>query len=207
MTFPLIVSFYTKNTLYQLEVQNLIASCKNYDLEMCIEGIESFGSWELNCAYKPFFIYQKWQEFKRPLLWVDADAIFVRKPEWISAFNADVAARIDPLLSLNHPSKVMSGTVYINYTKPAERILQEWIVACKEGLLGKEAGSEFWDQTALRDALFLKEHGAVVESLPLAYTKIFDHKTDLLEAPCPVIEHYQASRRLKNLINSSDLNN
>ncbi len=202
MAFPLVISFFTKNTLYQLEVQNLLASCEKYGVEACVEGIDSYGAWELNCAFKPFFIYQKLLEFKRPVLWVDADAVFARKPSWIKAFEVDLATRINEELLLTHPSKVISGTVYVNYTPAGMELLRLWIEESKEQLLKKKVGEEFWDQIALRDVLYKKEHGAKFESLPLTYTKIFDHKIDLLAAPDPVIEHYQASRRLKNLINS-----
>ena len=30
MPFPVVISFYTKDTFYQLEVQNLIASCAQF---------------------------------------------------------------------------------------------------------------------------------------------------------------------------------
>src|SRR5690348_12544495 len=94
--FPLVVSFYTKDTYYQWEVQNLIASCEKFKVEHYVEGIPSFGSWELNCAYKPFFIHQMLQKFKRPLFWLDADAVFVRKPEGLALFQeVDFSVRIN----------------------------------------------------------------------------------------------------------------
>lgn len=114
--FPVIVSFFTKNTPYQDEVKNLIASCEKFGLETSIDGVDSFGSWELNCSYKPFFLYQKLQELKRKVLWVDADAVFVRKPTPLDIFSADLSVRINPELPDQHPSKVMSGTVFANYT-------------------------------------------------------------------------------------------
>ncbi len=204
--FPLVISFYTKNTLYQLEVQNLIASCEKFGVKADIDGIDSFGSWELNCAYKPFFIYQKLQEYKKPLIWLDADAVFAQKPSIIPAFEADFSLRINHELPADHPSKVNSGTLYINYTKPAILLLQAWIGQTKKHLLTKQPGVEFWDQISLRDALQDQQQTAKIAPLPLAYAKIFDHKQDLLDAPNPVIEHYQASRRLKSLItNKLDL--
>ena len=67
--FPLIVSYYTQNTVYQLEVQNLIASCEKWGLEHHIEPIPSFGSWERNCCYKPFFLMEKMQQFRQSYIW------------------------------------------------------------------------------------------------------------------------------------------
>lgn len=64
--FPLVISFYTKNTPYQLDAHHLIASCEKFGIEHAVEGIDSYGSWELNCAYKPFFIAEKLRQFECP---------------------------------------------------------------------------------------------------------------------------------------------
>lgn len=199
--FPLIISFYTKKTLYQLEIQNLLESCEKWNLPIEIEGVESFGSWELNCAYKPFFIYRKLQELKRPLLWLDADAVVVKKPEWIEAFGGDFSVRINEHLPSDHPSKVISGTIFANYTPECSQLLREWVKESHNQLMQEERKEEFWDQIALRDALLSKAHAANVKSMPLSYAKISDHPEDCRLVSDPVIEHYQASRRFKKSIN------
>ena len=198
MAFPVIISFYTKGTPYQLEVHNLIESCKRFQLETAIEGIESFGPWDLNCAFKPFFILKKLEELKKPILWVDADGVFMRKPTWQEAFNAELSVRIEPDLDQNHSSKVISSTVYVNYSSEAKELLQRWIFHSKKILFDQNRKVEFWDQVALRDAIF--ENPENVRPIPLAYAKIFDHLTDCQKVESPVIEHYQASRRFKNLL-------
>lgn len=199
MSFPLVVSFYTENTLYQMEVQNLIASCIHWGLEHCIEGIPSFGSWEFNCGYKPFFLLKKLLALKRPLLWVDADGMFVKKPEKIDAFSADLSVRINDDCPEGHLSKVISSTVYVNHTEGGYQLLRFWAEECYRQLNNGDREVEYWDQAGLRDAIFLGQHRATVAPLPHAYAKIFD-QTASEEA---VIEHYQASRRFKKLINSN----
>ena len=198
MDFPVIVSFYTAHTPYQLEVQNLIASCEKFGLEMAIEGIESFGSWELNCAYKPFFILQKLEELNRPLLWVDADGVFARAPSWQEAFEADLAVRMDAKLPQNHPSKVISSTIFVRPTEAGKGLVRHWIGKCHEILLDEKRQEEFWDQIALREAI--AKSTAQVASIPLSYAKIFDHPEDRQQIEDPVIEHFQASRRFKKLV-------
>lgn len=197
--FPTVISFYTRESLYQLEVQNLIESCSRYGLSFYAEGMPSLGSWELNCAYKPFFIHRQLQRLQQPVLWVDADAIFVAPPEILEAFESDFAVRINEDLSMDHPSRVMSGTIYANYTPGADRLLRLWALKCQEEITCVGRSQEFWDQVALRDAL--KDLTGVVNyaSLPKRYTKIADHVGDCKEILDPVIEHYQASRRYKNL--------
>lgn len=195
--FPTIVSFYTKNTLYESEVQKLIESCERYELDYWVEGIESFGAWELNCAYKPFFIHRMIQRLQRPVLWVDADATFQQKPASLPAFQADLAVRINLELPLEHPSRVMTGTVFAGATDGAERLLRTWAEACQKELTTPGREVEFWDQVALRDVLALSSY--YIQNLPKAYVKIEGHPQDELEVPDAVIQHHQASRWHKSL--------
>ena len=189
--------FLLKIPPYALEVQNLIASCKRFNLETSIEGVESFGAWELNCAYKPFFILKKLEELQRPLLWVDADGVFLREPTWQEAFEADMAVRLEPTLPQDHPSRVISSTIFVRPTENAVKLLKIWVQHCYAQLTDPHRKEEFWDQVALRDAIAVSL--AHVASLPLSYAKIYDHPGDCRAVPEPVIEHYQASRRFKNL--------
>lgn len=198
--FPVIISFYTKGTPYEDEVQKLIESCRQFDLETAIEGVDSFGSWELNCAYKPFFIWQMLEKLERPLLWVDADGVFLKKPKWQEAFDADLSVRFHPELSWDHPSKVITSTLLAAPSVQGRAIIRKWIQETQQSLLNPGRTLEFWDQIALRDAL--RGWEGILEPLPLTYAKIFDHPSDCATAPDPIIEHYQASRRFKKNINS-----
>jgi len=195
MTFPVIISFYTRGTPYEDEVKNLIESCRKFDLTSEIEGIDSFGSWELNCAYKPFFILKMLEKHNRPLLWVDADGMFLKKPQWQEAFDSDLSVRFHEELEWGHPSKVITSTLFASPTREGKEIMRRWIHQTHEHLLDPHRKLEFWDQIALRDALCGWE--GILEPMPLSYAKIFDHPSDCISAPEPVIEHYQASRRFK----------
>lgn len=199
--FPVIISFYTVDTPYQIEIQNLIASCAKYHLQTEIEGYPSFGTWELNCAFKPFFILQKMKELQKPLLWVDADGVFLQQPSWQEeAFQADLAVRMHEDLPKDHPSKVISSTIFVANNKKAEQLIRNWAMETKKLLLDPERKEEFWDQIALRNVLLSSEKQAKIASLPLVYAKIFDHPEDKTAIPNAVIEHYQASRRYKKLV-------
>jgi hypothetical protein len=200
--FPLIVSYYTKETVYQLEVQNLLASCDKWNLRHCVESIPSFGSWERNCAYKPMFLLQKLHQFREPIFWVDADAVFFKKPEILpTVFQADIALRINAEYPDDHPSKIMSGSLYVNATLEAERVLKSWAKECLEQLSDPQRTEELWDQIVLRDVLKKNIAEAKIDSLPLAYTRIMGHPLDEKTGVEPVIAHYQASRRFKKIIN------
>lgn len=197
--FPLIVSYFTKDTFYQLEVQNLIASCEKWGLCHHIEPIASQGSWEKNCCFKPIYLLEKLQQFKKPIFWVDADAVFVKRPQWRGGFDADLAIRINETLEDKHCSKVNTGSIFVNATLGAVDLLKCWGQECYDSLINTEKRLEVWDQIALRDVILRKASSVKIDNLPLEYMAIVDdfgnHKDDA------VIVHYQASRRFKNIIN------
>jgi hypothetical protein len=201
--FPLVVSYYTKDTMYQLEVKGLIESCEKWNLPYHVEPIDSFGSWELNCGYKPFFLLSKLQEFKRPVFWVDADAVFVRAPSFLEEFSADLAVRINDPCALDHRSKVISNSFFVNNTPEAATLLKLWASECYHSLSNPDRTEEYWDQVGLRDVIFSNRHKAKVVGIPHAYAAIDEHPVDKKEILEPVLLHYQASRRYKKLINEA----
>ncbi|MBM3199220.1 MAG: glycosyltransferase family 77 protein [Chlamydiae bacterium] len=200
LSFPLVASFYTKNTPYEEEVRHLRDSCERFHLEHHIVGVPSMGSWELNCAYKPLFLLQMMEKLRRPLLWVDADAVFVREPSFLEVFRADLAVRMYNCPD-HHPSRIVSATLFINATPAALQILHLWAEECISRFQEKDRKQEVWDQDALRKVLLEEEHGATYLPLPAAYSKIPEHPED--EAICqdPVIVQNQASRRYKRWVN------
>ncbi len=202
--FPLIVCYYTKDTFYQLDVQNLIASCEKWGLDYHVEPIASFGTWDGNCCYKPFFLLEKLEQFKRPLFWVDADAEFVQKPQWLEIFEKDIAVRINGDREDTHRSKVNSGSIFVNATEGAARILKAWGQECINSFKEPERKEEVWDQATLRDVIFRGVPGAETGALPQGYCAIAGSPCGSGEKGEVVVLHYLASRRNKKFINSQE---
>ncbi len=197
--FPLVVSFYTLDTPYEEEVQRLIHSCKHFNIEHLIEGIPSTGSWEMNCAFKPLFLLKKLEELKRPLLWVDADAVFMQMPSVLDVFVKDLGVRLYDCPD-DHPSRVVTATLFVNSTEGSIKLIRLWALECLSMLQEKDRTKEVWDQDALRRVLFEKEHKSTWGALPDAYSIIAGHPEDE-RCPSPVIVQNQASRRFKKWIN------
>ena len=109
---PLVVSFYTENTPYQVEVLHLIESCKKFGIESDIVGVPSRGSWEQNCAFKPFFIRDKLKQIQRPLFWIDADAIFKKHPDFSPLLHADIALREMKRFFSDRKFRLFSGSLF-----------------------------------------------------------------------------------------------
>ncbi len=196
---PLVVSFFTLDTPYEEEVQSLVSSCNRFQIENQIEGIPSSGSWEMNCAFKPLFLLKKLEELKRPLLWVDADAVFLQPLTFLKEFSLDLGVRLYDC-SNDHPSRVGSGTLYINSTDAGKRLLRLWAESCILHLGAKDRTEELWDQDVLRKVLFYSKHDCNWGSLPESYSIIAGHPEDE-KHPSPIIVHNQASRRFKRWIN------
>lgn len=192
---PLVISFYTENSPYQLEVMALIASCQAHAIEAEIEGIPSEGSWERNCAIKPFFIRKKLLEKKRPVFWVDADAVFKKKPDFSSMFHSDLAFREMKRFSNDKRFRYCSGSLFVNYTPRGLEFVDKWCQHCKQRIDKKE-DLQFLDQTSLADLIDCGQQVKVF-SLPIAYAKVFDIDAQEIHPEEIVIEHYQASRRYR----------
>ncbi|MBS0604707.1 MAG: hypothetical protein JSS60_06695 [Verrucomicrobia bacterium] len=203
---PLVISFYTLGTPYEEEVKNLIRSCEEWKVDAAIEGIPSAGSWEKNCALKPSFILKKLKEHKRSVLWVDADAVFRKRPDFTDFAACDFAVRVNEFLPKGHESRVVSNTVFVSDIAAGIEVVEKWKESAEKEILNRQRAHEFWDQTALRDVL--QDSGSLrFLPMPLKYSKIFDFDDLFISEEEVVIEHYQASRRYKDKVHGSCQNN
>ncbi len=186
---PVIVSYFTTNTPYEDEARELAATCDALGLEHRIVGVPARGTWEGNCAMKAGFVLEMWTSLGRPVLWVDADARVRRVPELLRGMTADFgvykAARW----------QFASGTVFINATELGGELLRVWKRRCDEQ-------PRVWDQVHLDRAWEEVSTRAPLETawLPQAYTRIFDKPEEHDGGGAAVIEHFQASRRLKKVV-------
>jgi hypothetical protein len=197
MQQPIVISFYTVKTPYEEEVKKLIESCITFGIDADIEGITSVGSWEKNCALKSSFIRQQLDKWNRPVLWVDADAAFLRKPDFADFADVDFAVRVNEFLPKTHESRVVSNTIFVRNNALAISALEKWNELSMNECHRADRAMEFWDQTALRDAL--EQFPALkFMPMPLKFAKIFDFDDLFISEKEIVIEHYQASRRFKN---------
>lgn len=191
---PTVISYYTQDTPYEEEAKHLIASCEKFHLDYEIDGVPNLGSWGKNCCYKPQFILQKIEKLQKPVVWVDADAVFVQKPEALRNLSADFGLCIIEEIPDEHPCKMISGALYTNYTEKVKQLLKEWDKECKKYL-----DDDFCDQIALRNILLKSD--ADITNLSLPYFTVIDMVEDDSSIGDTVLIHFQASRTLKQIIN------
>lgn len=199
MKFPLVISFYTENTAYEKEATALIESCKKFKLEHLVQPIPSFGSWELNCGFKPSFILHVMKNLKKDLFWTDADSVFVQKPTSLP-IACDFAVRIDADVEDDNPSKVISNSIYIRYCPQTIELLKLWQAECERALTTKTE-VEVWDQVCLKKVLFNNKLNLNYQPMPKGFCKIADFEKDIVTKKELYLVHYQASRLYKKWIN------
>jgi len=199
MTFPLIISFYTEDTAYEKEAKELIRSCREFNLACLVKPIPSFGSWELNCGFKPSFILHALENLKRDLFWTDADSVFVKKPNSFP-LDCDFAVRIDDDLDYENPSKVISNSIFIKNSPKTISLLKMW-KSENEKALRAIRDEEIWDQVSLKKVLFKNNLELNLQPMPKGFCKIADLQKDKVAKDELFIVHYQASRLYKKWIN------
>lgn len=188
---PLVVSFYAQipDQDYKALSYRMTESCRAFDIETHVVELPDVGCWTWNCAQKGPFVQKCLREFKRPILWVDADALIHCPLTWLEELDydwVDFAAYWDG-------TRLCSGTLLFNYSPGGLLLVDKWAAQCI-------AHKAMWDQISL--ALMYrrsnpKPHTAI---LPQGYCKIFDRRWRPNEKQEEVIVHHQASRSVKAAI-------
>jgi len=190
-----VICFYTGNTPYQQEIIHLQKSCSYFNIPLEIESLKSKGSWEKNVAMKPAFILEKLKKSKGPLLWVDADGVFLQKPNFSLFKDVDFSVRFMQIFQGDPNFAINAATIFVNQTKEAYNLVESWSLCC-ERLCKRECIPPFVDQISLYEVL-LENKTAKVLPLPVSYCKIFDSDSFFIDDDQVIIEQRQTSRRLR----------
>lgn len=119
-----VISFYTNDWEYPNHARNLKDDCVRLGLESCIEELESTGSYLKNTCLKPRFIRDKLLKLKSPVLWVDCDGTILKRPDFFSGLQFDMAAK---RMSPGRKRTWHVGTLWVNYTPAMLGFLERWI--------------------------------------------------------------------------------
>ncbi len=182
----IVISFYTKGTIYEKEIEDLAASCRALEVDHYIEEREDLGSWERNCCQKPLFILECLERFNQPLLWVDADGILLKKPD-LELPGSDLGLYFNN----RRTHHARNATIYLSPTPAAKAFLKLWYETA-QALNARPRKPLTPDQPIMISLLRKKVVALNVGSLPLAYMQIFDR--DRLPLDETVVLHFQASR-------------
>lgn len=183
---PIIVSYYTKDTGYEEQVEHLKHTLRRFNLANDVVGIQNQGDWHKNTYYKPKFIMEMMKKYPdRPIVFVDADARIRNNPVLFNDLDCDFACYF------HHRKELLSGTLYFGNTEGSRYIMNEWLEE------DAKHPKTHMPQKNLRAVFDRVKNKINWRELPVEYCMIFDSR--LRHSVNPVIEHYQLSRKYKGM--------
>ncbi|HJX73101.1 MAG TPA: putative nucleotide-diphospho-sugar transferase [Candidatus Deferrimicrobiaceae bacterium] len=182
-----IVSYFTRE--YRAPALRLIDSCRKTGLDFYVVDVESRRSWLENVRRRPAFLFSIFPTTARDLVWIDADGMVRSFPE---LFGGARAAGYDLAAHRNSKGRYRVGTMWFANTEAGRAFVSRWADAVAR-MRGKT------EQEALNALLLRPSRGVKVLDLPATYCSIFDKAVDKAAGPA-VIEHFQASRKLRRLV-------
>jgi len=198
-----IITFYTPE--YEQEANQLVESCSKHSVAVKAYPKPSKGSWVHNCTMKAEVILHALNELNTGVVWIDADGRIKNKPTifddlsnydfgcyWIpNVWNQSRNAHLKPWSRGNEA--LAGGTLYFNNTNISKQLIHAWK---KES----EANPTRWEQQSLQKVWEeFDNKGLRTYNLSQSYCKVFDCKWFEPEQPI-IVEHTQASRKLKNKV-------
>ena len=200
----MVVSFYTKGTGYEQEIKKLEASLKRFKLPYHFYGCKQYGSWRANLNCKSASIMAALDKFQdHDIVFLDADAIVRQYPVLFNdlSFNGlhDMAAHFHAYPQSVPGGSLLSGTLWFRNNETTRQLIRLWHQIGLENPLVRHQhclrlAIEEWKRLGNRLSIF---------RMPSSYTCIFDYRAN--KNVDPVIEHFQASRKLKSEVGKSPL--
>lgn len=183
----IVIAAYHTGGPYRTEARRLRASLLMLSLIHEIVEIPDQGGWLANCNAKSRFVRDqlgKLDPAAAGLLVLDADAFVHADPTgYLLGLECDFAAH------WLKGRELCSGTLYFANTSGARRLTDAWVHLC-----GHQPHK--FDQANLQEAVE-RTADLRVQDLPPEYCFIFDTSRQLHPGLEPIIEHLQASRRLR----------
>jgi len=184
-----VVCFFTRDTPYAQESEGLEQSCREHEIHCHREGYGNRGTWVRNAAIKPEFLLEMFEKHPfQDLVYLDADARLRQYPTLFDEVTADIGIHFRK--RGGGRKELLSGTIYLKNNERVRAFIRAWAVE-------QQKRPEDWDQRVLADVLKRDGKDLNVWDIPPTYCQIFD---SMRNAGAPVIEHMQASRRFRKLV-------
>ncbi len=218
-----VISMYTKNTPYEEEIKELGHSCDQFKVDYKFYPIVNLKDWVKNTQQKAAVIHEALDEFECDLVWLDADAVILKKLELFDklandndfhlyihrAYHLPLKIDNDGVLSFirrnisnflkrrKHPKgEVISNSIYIKNCAKTKELVSKW-VALNEHKIE-------WDQRNLQEIIDAGDSDYVVKQLPKEYARILPkgNQLETLNDGNNYIGQKQASRSYRKTIHN-----
>ena len=187
---PLIFCYYTFGA-YEREAERLKASVNLWGLEAKYLPINNLASWSHAVMAKPKLILETLESTKRDILYVDADAEFMRVPDWKQLDHIDVGWH-EFKRSKHADLEYLTGTMYFRYSPDVLAFVRDWSIATLD-----YAWSSTPEQASLKATWAKWSDRLIKRALGPEWTFVFDDFLEIYPGVTPTILHHQASRRLR----------
>lgn len=177
----LYVSAFTEGSGYEKEVKRLRDSFEKFGVDYIIYKMDHQGSWERNTQEKVKYIFKALNDYKCPIVWVDADAELLKKDDYFHHVQDDIQ-----VYEIKEWEDILTGTMFLNYNQRVIDFLGQWV-------FNNEINSVSCQKTFIK--IYRGDNTLVKGELPCRFIKIYDN--ELQKCDDPVIVHYQGSRRYK----------
>ena len=192
-----IVAYYTVNTPYEAEANKLKSSLDKLGLAYDIVGVNNLGNWQANTRFKAHFMEDMLKKHSgKNLLYVDSDAIIHKVPILFENYNYDIAVRWQDFRW--RKNECLSGTIFMANNPRTLELCKRW----QKVNISEGPNAKTFEQWNLGKVIVdMRAEGKIKDgNLPPEYTMIFDSMRAMYPNIDPVIEHFQASRKLKNKV-------
>ena len=200
----MLTSFYTTGTGYEEEIEKLKSSAAALNIPLHAFGCPAMGSWRENLNHKSASILRAFDMFPgMDIVFVDSDALIRKRPVLFDELSRtgeyDIAAHFHPYNGSVQGGSLLSGTLWFRNSDRGKRLVRRWHSI---GLSQPRVRHQHCLRLAIGE-LGLEGVYTWIYRLPREYTQIFDYYTGS-DRPDPVIEHFQASRRLRNEVGNPE---
>jgi len=189
---PVVVSFHTPDKHYSGHAAAMKASAEAYLSEVYVEEVPlEFDTWARAVAFKPVFLDQCFERFSgRPILWVDADARFVARPDLFLDEPLFELSYHKHQWSQKHEKEHLSGVMYFGADWHDRReFVRLWATSIHPNDEGNQPGLKraFTQWRSSGNRVIYRDCGP-------EYVWIFDRFPKLYPSLSPIIEQLQESR-------------
>ncbi len=184
---------YTTNQKYKEESERLRLSLEALELEHEILHLDqpALGWKEAVCMKPKFIADQMLRNLNYDILYTDADSAVNSVPLWSTFTNADFAYHKFQR-TMHHLPEMLTGTLFFKNSAKVRAFVQEW------GRITPHYKDTMTpDQDSMKAAYLLWQHHLEVVDFGPAHCFVFDEFRTHYPDVRPIVEHFQASRRLR----------
>lgn len=141
--YPVVISYYTIDTVYELEVEKLMASLDTFKIPYQIYGVPTLGSWLNNTGFKAEFVRDVMKIVDRPCVWLDADCEVNKEPVLFAQLLEQKVSISVYIRGGDDEPNLNSSTIYLGNDAFCKEIIEAWVDEMKK------SDYRIWDQKCL----------------------------------------------------------